>query len=38
MSDIAKIENLQGMIIELRGQSVLFDSDVAKVYGLRPNA
>ena len=34
MSDMVKIENLKGMIIELRGQSVLLDSDVAKTYGV----
>lgn len=34
MSDIAKIEYLQDMIIELREQSVLLDSDVAKIYGV----
>jgi hypothetical protein len=34
VSDIAKIEYLQDMIIELREQSVLLDSDVAKIYGV----
>ena len=34
MSDMVKIENLKGMIIEIRGQSVLLDSDVAKIYGV----
>ena len=34
MSDRVKIENLKGMIIEIRGQSVLLDSDVAKIYGV----
>ena len=34
MSDIAKIENLKDLIIEVRGCSVLLDSDVAKIYGV----
>jgi hypothetical protein len=34
MSDIVKIENLKGMIIEIRGHSVLIDSDVAQIYGV----
>lgn len=34
MSDIVKIENLQELIIEIRGQSVLLDSDVARIYGV----
>jgi len=34
MSDMVKIENLKKLIIEIRGQSVLLDSDVAKVYGV----
>jgi len=34
MSDIVKIENLKKLIIEIRGQSVLLDSDVAKIYGV----
>ena len=32
MSDIVKIENLKGLVIEVRGQSVLLDSDVAELY------
>lgn len=32
MSDIVKIENLKKLIIEIRGQSVLLDSDVAQIY------
>jgi hypothetical protein len=32
MSSIAKFENLKGLIVELRGQSVLLDSDVADLY------
>lgn len=34
MSDIVKIENLQDLIIEIRGEQVLLDSDVARVYGV----
>jgi len=34
MSDIVKIENLKEFIIEIRGQSVLLDSDVAQIYGV----
>jgi len=34
MSNIVKIENLQELIIEIRGQSVLLDSDVARIYGV----
>src|ERR1035437_2078607 len=34
MSDIIKFENLQDRIIELRGQSVLLDTDVAEIYGV----
>jgi hypothetical protein len=34
MSDIVKIENLKKLIIAIRGQSVLLDSDVAKIYGV----
>ena len=34
MSDIVKIENLKKLIIEIRGQSVLLDSDVAYIYGV----
>lgn len=34
MSSIVKIENLKELIIEIRGQSVLLDSDVAKIYGV----
>ncbi|MBI4936639.1 MAG: ORF6N domain-containing protein [Nitrosomonadales bacterium] len=34
MSDMVKIENLKGMIIEIRGQGVLLDSDVAQIYGV----
>ena len=31
---MVKIENLKDMIIEIRGQSVLLDSDVAHIYGV----
>lgn len=34
MSDIVKIENLKKLIIEVRWQSPLLDSDVAKIYGV----
>jgi hypothetical protein len=29
MSDVAKIENLEEFIIEIKGQKVLLDADVA---------
>ncbi|MBM2837834.1 MAG: hypothetical protein HW415_459 [Deltaproteobacteria bacterium] len=32
--DIVKIENLKELIIEISGQSVLLDSDVAQLYGV----
>jgi hypothetical protein len=31
---IVKIENLKELIIEIRGQSILLDSDVAELYGV----
>ena len=34
MSEIAKFEDLQDRIIELRGQKVLLDADVAEIYGV----
>ena len=34
MSDMVKIENLKDMIIEVRGQHILLDSDVARIYGV----
>jgi len=34
MSDITKIENLKEFIIEIWGQRLLLDSDVAKIYGV----
>jgi len=35
MSEIAKFENLQDLVIELRGQKVLLDADVAQIYGVK---
>jgi len=32
--DIVKIENLKELVIEMRGQSILLDSDVAGLYGV----
>lgn len=32
MSNIIKLENIQKVILEIRGQKVIIDSDVAKVY------
>lgn len=34
MNQVVKFENLQDRIIELRGQSVLLDADVAELYGV----
>lgn len=34
MSEMVKIQNLKGMIIEIRGHAVLLDSDVAQIYGV----
>jgi hypothetical protein len=34
MSDVAKIENLEEFIIEIKGQKVLLDADVAAIYGV----
>lgn len=34
MSDLIKIENLKKLIIEIRGNSVLLDADVAAIYGV----
>ena len=34
MSEIVKFEDLQDLIIELRGQKVLLDADVAQIYGV----
>ena len=32
MSTVRKFENLVDIIVQLRGQSVLLDSDVARIY------
>ena len=34
MTDRVRFENLKELIIELRGQSILLDSDVADLYGV----
>ena len=34
MSDVAKIENLEELLIELRGENILLDADVAVIYGV----
>jgi len=34
MKSPISIENLQASILEIRGNKVLLDSDVAKIYGL----
>ena len=34
MSAIVKIENLEEFIIEIKGQKVVLDSDVAQIYGV----
>jgi len=34
MSTIIKFENVQDRIIEIRGQKVLLDTDVAEIYGV----
>ena len=34
MREVVKFENLRNLIIELRGQNVLLDSDVAEIYGV----
>jgi len=34
MNAVVKIENLRELIIELRGQNVLLDADVAEIYGV----
>ena len=34
MSDVAKIENLEEFIIEIKGQKVLLDADVVVIYGV----
>ena len=32
--DIVKFEEIEGKILELRGQKVILDSDVAELYGV----
>ena len=34
MSAVAKFENLKDLVVELRGRSVLLDSDVAGLYNI----
>ncbi|MCL5030120.1 MAG: ORF6N domain-containing protein, partial [Bacteroidetes bacterium] len=34
MSAIIKLENIQKLILEIRGQKVIVDSDVAELYGV----
>lgn len=34
MTDMVIFENLKELIIEIRGQCVLLDSDVAQIYGV----
>ena len=34
MSGIIKIENIQDLIVEIRGQKAIVDADVAKLYGV----
>lgn len=34
MTDMVRFENLKELIIEIRGQSILLDSDVAQIYGV----
>ena len=34
MNDIIVFENLKDLILELRGESVLLDSDIAQIYGV----
>jgi len=34
MSDTMKFENLKPLLVDLRGESVLLDSDVAQIYGV----
>lgn len=34
MSDIAKFENIEDRIVEIRGKKVLVDADVAEIYGV----
>ena len=34
MADVVKIEEVKGLIISLRGQDVILDFEVAKLYGV----
>ena len=34
MNDMMKFENLKPLLVELRGESVLLDSDIAQIYGV----
>ena len=34
MNDTMKFENIKPLLVELRGESVLLDSDVAQIYGV----
>jgi hypothetical protein len=34
MNDIIKLENIQELILEIRGKNVILDSDVAEIYNL----
>ena len=34
MSDLIKIENLKELIIEIRDEKVLLDSELAQIYGV----
>ena len=34
MSAIVKIENLEELLIEIRGENILLDADVAVIYGV----
>jgi len=34
MRNIIKLENIQELILEIRGQKVIIDSDVAELYGV----
>ena len=34
MADVVKIEDVQKLIVELRGQNVLVDADVARIYSV----
>lgn len=34
MSDIIKIENIESLILNIRGQRVLLDADIAVIYGV----